>query len=394
MNLLLNTESLTPPLTGIGNYTFNLLEQLSILKQIDNIECFSGQHFSSASETLARCQMASATPTEQENTSAIMQRSRLRALIRRIPFAYRARALLHNYHLRRREQHRHSFVYHEPNFILKEHDGPSVATIHDLSFIHYPEHHPIERVSWMTSQLPATLKRADFLITPSELIRQELIGDLGVSPEKVRSIYLGAADCFRPYTPEETRTLLQRHNLQHGQYVLFVASLEPRKGVDILLDAWSSLPEALRRAYPLVLAGAPGWKNQELQARIRGLQASHGLRHLNYVPSEDLPALYAGAGAFVYPSIYEGFGLPVLEAMQCGIPVICTAGTTMDEFSAGSTLLCERGNSEHLRDQLQILLEDDDLRTRIAKAGRERAQTFSWRRCAEQTLQVYELIKG
>lgn len=392
MNLLLNTESLTPPLTGIGNYTLNLLEQLSALEQINSIECFSGQHFSSASETLARCLAANKAQPGQDNTPTLMQRSRLRALLRRIPFAYRARALFHDYRLQRREQVRRNCVYHEPNFILKAHEGPCVATIHDLSFLHHPQHHPIERVTWMTGQLPKTLARADMLITPSEMIRQELIGDMGVPADKVRSIYLGAAECFRPHTIEETRALLHRHDLQHGQYVLFVASLEPRKGIDTLLDAWSSLPEVLRRSYPLVLAGAPGWKNQDLQARIQNLQASHGLRHLNFVPGEELPALYAGAGAFVYPSIYEGFGLPVLEAMQCGVPVICTAGTTMDEFSAGSTLLCERSNSEHLREQLQRLLEDDELRTRIARAGLERAQAFSWQRCAVQTLDVYRQL--
>lgn len=389
MNLLLNTESLTPPLTGIGNYTLNLLKQLSASGQIDRLECFSGQHFSSASETLARCLAPDGRQAGQAEVSIILQRSRLRALIRRIPFAYRARAALHNYQLRRREQQRRGFIYHEPNFILKHHAGPSIATIHDLSFLHYPQYHPAERVSWMTSQLPATLERADFLITPSETIRQELIGNLGVAADKVLSIYLGAAECFRPHTEEETAITLQQYGLQHGRYVLFVASLEPRKGVDLLLDAWASLPEPLRRAYPLVLAGAPGWKNQALQARIDCLHASHGLRHLSYVPGAELPALYAGAAAFVYPSIYEGFGLPVLEAMQCGVPVICTAGTSMDEFSAGSVLLCERGSGEHLRLQLQCLLEDDTLRTRIARAGLERAGSFSWQRCAAETLAVY-----
>ncbi len=393
MNLLLNTESLNPPLTGIGNYTLNLLQELVALGHIEHIECFSGQHFSSASETLARCQADTEKRPNQDAAPALIQRSRLRALLRRIPFAYRARAMLHDYQLRRSEQQRSNFVYHEPNFILKAHKGPCVATIHDLSFIHYPQHHPVERVSWMTSQLPKTLERADFLITPSEMIRQELIDTMGVPADKVRCTYLGAAECFRPHRPDETRAVLQQHGLEHGRYVLFVASLEPRKGVDILLDAWASLPEELRHTYPLVLAGAPGWKNQELQTRIRNLQATHGLRHLNYVPSEDLPALYAGAAAFVYPSIYEGFGLPVLEAMQCGVPVICTEGTTMDEFSAGSTLLCERGNSEHLREQLKLLLEDRTLHERIANAGLERSKTFSWRRCAEETLEIYKLIE-
>lgn len=389
MNILLNTESLHPPLTGIGNYTLNLLEQLRQLDGIEHIECFSGAQFFSAEEALARCQNDS---QKQDQHPEPQLPSRLRGWLRRIPLAYRARAWLRDVQLSRHSARRQRFLYHEPNFILKAHEGPCVATIHDLSFIHYPQYHPAERVAWIGGQLPKTLARADFLITPSELIRQELIQQHQVPPERVRSIYLGASECFHPQSSEQTHSVMQRYGLTHGAYLLFVASLEPRKGIDVLLDAWCQLPEAMQRQWPLVLAGAPGWQNHGLQQRIQALQQSHGLHHLHFVPSSDLPALYAGATLFIYPSFYEGFGLPVLEAMRCGVPVISTADTSMAEFAGQSLLQVPRGQVDELAHAIQSLLEDDDKRHDLARQGLECAQQFSWQRCARETFTVYQEV--
>lgn len=389
MKILLNTESLLPPLTGIGNYTLNLLRCLCEENEIEAIDCFSLGAFSPARETLARYaaqdRKTSARPTG-------LPQARLRTFIRGLPLAYRTRTWLYDLKLHSRAYRYRTHVYHEPNFILKNHAGPSVATIHDLSFIHYPQHHPAERVAWMKRQLPRTLARADLLITPSETIRQELIADHGVAANRVRAIYHGAADCFRPHAPEQSQPILQRYGLEHDRYLLFVASLEPRKGVDVLLDAWCALPDALRRIWPLVLAGAPGWKNRELLKRIERLQVSHGLRRLNFVPSEDLPALYAGASVFVYPALYEGFGLPVLEAMQSGVPVISTNETSMAEFAGDSISLVEPGNREQLTEHLQALLENDAHRNTLAVAGLRHSRNFSWKRCARETLDVYRAI--
>src|SRR5690606_35393889 len=138
----------------------------------------------------------------------------------------------------------------------------------DLSFVHHPHLHPPARVAWLNQQLPETLARADFLITDSECVRQELIERFDVSPDQVRSVYLGADVRFRPHSAAQTESVLQTHNLQHGSYVLFVGTLEPRKGVDLLIDAWCSLPEPLRRDMPLVLAGGSGWHGEALQARL------------------------------------------------------------------------------------------------------------------------------
>jgi glycosyltransferase involved in cell wall biosynthesis len=400
MKLLMNTESLLPPLTGIGNYTLNLLKELHGLRQIERIECFSGSTFASLADTLAHCQLATqryhhkgTAAAKDDAANPPKPPTDWRAVLRRVPFAYQAREAWRNALLRASERKRLGAVYHEPNFILKAYNGPKVATIHDLSVTRYPQYHPAERVEWIGKQLANSLDAADFLITPSEIIRQELIDDFGVAPERVRSTYLGASAEYRPRDAAQTMTTLSRYGLRHGGYVLFIGSLEPRKGVDLLIEAWCSLPAALRQEYPLLLAGAPGWRNQEMQARIDALKVSHGLRQLRYVPGEELPALYAGARLFVYPSRYEGFGLPVLEAMSCGAPALCTAATSMAEFSAGATALFENGDASALAGQMQALLDDDQRSANLARRGLQRAADFSWRRCAEQTLAIYRLVQ-
>lgn len=392
MKLLLNIESLIPPLTGIGNYTFNLIEQLQA-EDIEEIKCFLGSTYCTAEQALANCITANSQYVIKDKVvGPNFNQANLRAWLRRWSFVYRAREILRNAQLRLRASQLRGYVYHEPNFMLKTHSGPSVATIHDLSFIHYPQFHPQKRVDWLSSQLPKTLARADFLITDSDEIRNELISDMGVSSNRVRTVYLGAAEAYRPQTTEQTRTTLEPYGLKHGRYVLFVGTLEPRKGVDTLIDAWCRLPKALREEFPLVLAGAPGWHNEALNNRIRVLEISHGLRQLSFVPGNDLPTLYAGATVFAYPSLYEGFGLPVLEAMSCGVPVICTADTSMAEFTEGSALLVDRGNHEQLTAHLGELLANEPYRNAFAEAGLARSKYFSWKRCAQQTLEIYREV--
>lgn len=390
MKLLLNTESLGRPLAGIGNYTLNLLRELHCLEDIEQIACFTGNSFVAAAEMLAVCTKRRADTGQSSRWDK--QRSALLKLVRGLPLVYPAHNALRSVRFRMGERERRGFVYHEPNFFLKNHDGPCVATIHDLSFVHFPDFHPPERSAWLLRELPRTLSRADFIITDSELVRHELIDQFGMPAERVRAIYLGADERFFPRTADQTQTVLMRHGLRHGRYVAFVGTVEPRKGIGILLDAWLQLPASLRRAYPLVIAGAPGWRNTGLMARIEALQAAGEIRYLNFINASDLPLLYSGAAAFVYPSLYEGFGLPVLEAMASGTPVICTAGTSMAEFSAGTTMLCKAGDTVALAASLQELLEHESLRNCLIHQGLEQAGTFSWARCARETLDVYSKI--
>ena len=387
MKLLINTESLLPPITGIGTYTLNLLKQYSRQGDFETIECFSGHRFSTAIQAIEQSESTT-------HYRPIKSQGRVNRVLRSSIMAYRTRELLRNTLLRLKSTQLKDFVYHEPNFILKHHKGPAVATIHDLSFISHPQYHPAKRVAWLASELPKTLARADMLITDSEQVRRELIELYAVDEHKVRAIHLGASARYAPQTVEQTKATMEQYGLTHGEYLLFVGTLEPRKGVDTLLESWANLPAHLKKAYPLVLAGAPGWGNKSLQDRIVKLSQNDGLRHLSFVPAGDLSALYAGATAFVYPSHYEGFGLPVLEAMSCGVPVICTADTSMSEITGDHALLIQSGNAEQLTDQIRRLLEDEQLRLSLSSTGLVRAGSFSWRKCAEQTHEIYRTLAG
>lgn len=383
----MGTESLRPPLTGIGNYTLNLLREFQALPAIDVVDCFDGDRFSPAAEVLKGHDRPS------QPVSAVGPgggwKSKLRGSLRSLPLAYRLKAACSESRFRQGGRTRQDFVYHEPNFILKPHDGPSVTTVHDLSFVSHPQFHPAERVAWLNRQLPRTLERADFVITDSEIVRAQLIKTFSVAPDRVAAIYLGADSRFVPRTQEAAQSVLAKYNLVHGRYLAFVGTIEPRKGLSVLLDAWERLPAVLRRNWPLVIAGAPGWRNADLIARIQALQAKDEVRFLQFVSSDDLPFIYAGAATFIYPSFYEGFGLPVLEAMASGVPVICGAGTSMAEFTDGACRLFDVEDAGALALAISELIEDPALRSRMEHDGQSRASQFSWSRCAQETLQAY-----
>ena len=383
----MGTESLRPPLTGIGNYTLNLLREFQALPAIDVVDCFDGDRFSPAAEVLKGHDRPS------QPVSAVGPgggwKSKLRGSLRSLPLAYRLKAACSESRFRQGGRTRQDFVYHEPNFILKPHDGPSVTTVHDLSFVSHPQFHPAERVAWLNRQLPRTLERADFVITDSEIVRAQLIKTFSVAPDRVAAIYLGADSRFVPRTQEAAQSVLAKYNLVHGRYLAFVGTIEPRKGLSVLLDAWERLPAVLRRNWPLVIAGAPGWRNADLIARIQALQAKDEVRFLQFVSSDDLPFIYAGAATFIYPSFYEGFGLPVLEAMASGVPVICGAGPSMAEFTDGACRLFDVEDAGALALAISELIEDPALRSRMEHDGQSRASQFSWSRCAQETLQAY-----
>jgi alpha-1,3-rhamnosyl/mannosyltransferase len=285
-----------------------------------------------------------------------------------------------------------SAVYHETNYILKPFAGPCLTTVHDLSHKRFPQYHPRHLVDWLDRFLPGSLARADCIITVSDIVRNELQEFYGIPGHKIKTVYEGVQACYHPRTESETADVLSTLNLKHQQYVLLVATLEPRKGIDVLLDAWSLIPESLRQQYPLILAGSSGWRNEALVERIARLSAQGTVRHLGYVNADILPALFAGAAVFTYPSVYEGFGLPVLDAMSSGVPVICRADTSMAEFSQGACLVCDTGEPQELAHKLQSLLESQALRESWARKGVQQAANFSWERCAKETAEIYQQL--
>ena len=386
MKVLLNGQALQAPLTGIGNYTLHLMQALQQLPNITAVDCFFGNQFLSAQHVLERMQgHVHADSIAEPSVQPTLAQS-VKQLARTMPFAYAARDWwLSQGFLQQAKQNCYQ-VYHEPNFILKNYHGPAVTTVHDLSFLYYPEYHPAERVRWLQRELPKTLARADRILTDSERVKQELLESFNVPADKVHAIHLGVSDQFRPQSRADCADILAAWQLRYKSYVLFVGTIEPRKGIATLLAAWLKLPKAIQKECPLVIAGAPGWKNSALLKQIQQLQQQHPIHLLPYVADALLPYLYAGARVFAYPSVYEGFGLPVLEALASGVPVICGRHTAMAEFAQGASLVDEVESVEQWHAHLKQLLTDNQ---QLALADCQRAHTFTWQRCAQLTAKVY-----
>jgi alpha-1,3-rhamnosyl/mannosyltransferase len=242
----------------------------------------------------------------------------------------------------------------------------------------------------MQSEIELALNRATILITDSEFVRQEVVNTFSWPLERVRVVPLASAAEFHPREPSEIANLLGQYGLVPGNYCLAVGTIEPRKNVDRLLDAYALLPSAIQRQWPLILAGYHGWSNTALHARIAAAQHSGWLRYLNFVPAGHLPALYAGARLFIFPSVYEGFGLPVLEAMASGTPVVCSNSSSLPEVAGGAAAMCDAFDVEALSRLIAAGLQDEQWRSVARSKGLMQATRFSWQRCARETFAVYQ----
>jgi glycosyltransferase involved in cell wall biosynthesis len=279
-------------------------------------------------------------------------------------------------------------VYHAPNFLPLAFDGPTVITVHDLSFVRYPETHPKERVRIMERRLPKAIANSAFVLVDSDFVRSEVMDVYGTPAEKVITTHLGVSARFRPMSPQETRGVLDRYGVAHGRYVLSVGTLEPRKNLVGTLEAFARLPVQLRRTHPLALIGMTGWKMEHMSAQLDTLAAEGDVKPMGYVPDADLPYLYAGAAAFIYPSIYEGFGLPVIEALATGAPVITSNRASLPEVAGQQAATVDPADyaalAKALREALDAAGQIEAREKRI-----EWARSFTWQRCAEQTIAVY-----
>jgi glycosyltransferase involved in cell wall biosynthesis len=279
-------------------------------------------------------------------------------------------------------------LLHSPNYLLPGMVDTGVVTIHDLSVFKYPEMHPEVRIRQFERRFASTLKKASHLITDSEAIREEVAEYFGWEKDRITAVPLGVTREFRPYDKAELVAPLSRYGLAAGGYSLCVSTLEPRKRIDRLLDAYGDLPVASRIRYPLVLAGSKGWFNERLEAKIAVGEAQGWLRYLGFVPEADLPYLYAGAHAFFLPSLYEGFGLPVLEALASGVPTLTSSSSSLPEVAGGAAWLVAPDDHDALKEGVEKVMFDDEWRALAIDRGLQVAAEKTWHRCAQLTLDV------
>lgn len=268
---------------------------------------------------------------------------------------------------------------------------PTVLTVHDLVFRRLPAHHkPLNRW-YLNLAMPLFCRRATRIIAVSEHTRRDLVAAYDLAPEKVTVIYEAAAPHFRPQPPEVVDAVRARYGLP-GRYLIFVGTIEPRKNLTRLLRAFEALSvDGLSEG--LVIVGRPGWLCGDFFNRLARSPVRDAVFLLGYSPDEDLPALYAGAQALVFPSLYEGFGLPVLEAMACGTPVVASNVSSLPEVGGDAALYFDPVDVGMTR-TVRRLLGDADLREELRARGLAQAGRFSWEQVAAKTMAVYETLLG
>lgn len=282
-------------------------------------------------------------------------------------------------------------VLHSPAFLmpLVRAGARHVVTIHDMTFFsHRAQHSRLHRSAAFLGLVHASLRRADLLVVPSDAVRREVLRLApSVAPTRLRVVPHGVGDEFRPDASPATAPVLQRLGVP-APYLLYVGTLEPRKNLVRLLDAYERVC-ATGEAPALVLAGQLGWDAAPLRARLAAPTLRGRVHVTGYVDARDLPFLYAGARAFVYPSLGEGFGMPPLEAMACGIPVVASTDPALAENLADAALLVDATDVGALAAALRRVLADDALRTTLVARGRARAAAFGWERTAAGSIACY-----
>lgn len=283
-------------------------------------------------------------------------------------------------------------VFHGTNYCIPVFAPcPTVVTVHDLSLFRRSQTHEDDNVRRGKRRIPIMIRRATAIIAPSEWTRREILEHFRLAPERVRVIPEAARREMRPLTAIESAAVRQKHGLD-GPYLLFVGTIEPRKNLPVLLRAYDELLRTTPHRPKLVICGGGGWKNDEVYQLVTELKLGEMVRFLGYVVDEDLPALYSGAECFLYPSIYEGFGLPPLEAMACGTPVITSNASSLPEVVGDSGLTHEPEDYRGLTARLAELLGDRGTADHFRQCGLTRAGLFSWDRAARETQALYDEV--
>jgi glycosyltransferase involved in cell wall biosynthesis len=376
MRIGIDAIPLATPKTGIGHYTFEVARELARLRPADEFE------------------LLAPVPVARQFGEAFDGRglpANLRPATARADGQLRRRWWSFGLPLHLRE--RGFSLYHGTNYNVPPWaDCPTVVTVHDLSLLLHPETHEARLVELARRRLPVMTRAAAHVLTDSESVRAEILDVLGVDPERVTAVPLAPRRAFRPAAPWEAEEVRRRLGV-HEDFILYVGTVEPRKNLLALVRAFDLLTRETGLRPQLVIAGRKGWLTEELYELVERSPSSARILFTGYVTDAELCALYSSCGVFAYPSLYEGFGLPPLEAMACGAPVVASRIPVIEETAgADAARLVAPTDAEALAGALADLLRDGAARARLAAAGRARAAQFTWERTARLTFEVYDRV--
>lgn len=381
MRIALGGISLLTPLTGIGQYTWQLSQELHKLDL--EVELFLGHKWSN----LQAFESSSATP---DNFRSFTRRA-LQKVKRYIPISRQNfHQVRQNIFTKAMPKDPRPMLYHEPNFVPWNSDIPTIITIHDLSWIRHPQTHPKDRVNWLEKAIPQALDSAAGIITVSDFVKNEIIEVFGKRyAHKIQRIYNGVNDEFKFIQDKAANSLLEKLHIKPRQYLLAVGTIEPRKNLSVVLQAFSQLPKTIQKQYPLLIAGHRGWLNKDLDSLLKKIP-SQSIHFLGYVPQNDLPQLYANAFLMLYPSIYEGFGLPTIEAMASSCPVITSSALALQEVTGTAAIHLDPHDDQLWKSTIMELIENPRMRDAMVQRSLEQSSHFNWRTCGLETLNFYQ----
>lgn len=376
--IAIDAQSVWGQRTGIGNYTYHLVENLPKIDQ-KNQYFYIFNSFSKKLPQLSAFQYKNVTP-----------------IFTRIP------NLWYN-HTNRQQLYKWWFpfllkqlnieLFHGTDFIGTYHNSfKTIITVHDLSFCHYPQFFP-NYLNNLRSEMSPHLNQAHTIITDSDSTSRDIETFYPqVDKNTIKRIYLGIDDVFfKPVdeiTIEKTKT---KYKLPQ-QFFLFLGTLEPRKNLVGLISAYRQLPNNIKQTYPLVIAGKKGWLYEPIFEMIKKPDLNPHIHVLGYVANDDIPAILQAAILFVYPSFYEGFGLPVLEAMASGTPVITSNTSSLIEISADVAYLINPNNTDSIIEGIINLISNQEYYNYLKKSGPSHAKTFSWEKMVKEVINVYESV--
>lgn len=383
MNVVLSIEAIHPPLAGVGRYAWELATRLPMQSEINSVRFLSDGFWSA----LPSLDLGS---NQQNSRSGSSLRQRLGSS-QLVSYAY---GKLVPWLAKRSLSKCTDSIFHGPNYLLPDTSMRSLVTVHDLSVFRFPQWHPATRVRRAMKVIPESVRRASMILTDSLATKQEIMQEFSLRTDQVHAVPLGVDSIFRPRTKEELIPLLKQFGLQPDGYSFFVSTIEPRKNLTNLLAAYANLPVKIRSRWPLVLVGAPGWQSEEIHKDIDRAQREGWLKYLGFVDQNILPALYAGCRLFTYPSWYEGFGLPIAEAMASGVPVLTSNCSSMPEVADGAAMLVEPGDVASICKGILQALEDKDWRSIAIESGKIRASALTWDACIGNTVMAYNVVKN
>jgi alpha-1,3-rhamnosyl/mannosyltransferase len=378
VKIIISTDSIKFPVTGIGRYALELINNLKANPEVDAIKYLSGFKVVDDLPALVNSPSISASKLKKQ-----LRNSRLVSDIYRLTVPVLKSYALKSYT---------DYIFHSPNYYIPPGHKKSCTTFHDLSIFHFPEYHPKGRVHLMKKELHSSVSRAKILLTDSNFTKNEVSDFFDFDPERIVVAPLASSGDFLPRKEKQCQQVLEKYGLAYGQFTFFAGTIEPRKNIKNLLLAYQKLPLEMSLRFPLVISGYQGWESEELH-RLFDIGSQRGwIKYLGYTDQQSLSVLFSACRAFLFPSRYEGFGLPVLEAMAAGTPVITSNVSSLPEVAGDAGLMVDPDDVDQLTQYISEIILNDSLRTELIDRGFLQNAKFSWVNCARETIKAYKLV--